>query len=131
MPLLIYFIIMAILTIALAPRPPVPKPGTITDFKMPTADQGIAIRVIFGQCKITGPNCVWYGDLATEPITTHSMFSTSTIGYQYYLGYHLVLGHGPFDSINQVWYDQKLVWIGNSNGVGGVAPISANGDIAI
>jgi hypothetical protein len=126
----IYFVVTTILTIALAPRPPTPRSASLTDFTLPTAEQGRSIPIIFGTVNITGANCVWYGDLTTSNIKQHSLFSSSTIGYQYFMGIHLVLGHGPFDSINKVYWDQKLTWQGNASS-GGPVPITADGNMAM
>lgn len=45
-----------------------PNPAGIDDFNMPTATTGKDIPVVFGTCWVNDPNCVWYGDLASEPI---------------------------------------------------------------
>src|SRR5271167_2758352 len=82
---LIYLVATTLLTIALAPRPPAPASASITDFKLPTADQGKPIPVIFGTVDITGANCVWDGDLSTSQIKVKSLFSSTITGYQYFL----------------------------------------------
>lgn len=110
---IIYEIVILVLTIALAPKPPTPRAAGISDFQLPTADQGRPVPVLFGTCNITGANVVWYGALNAKPQRTHSLFSSQTTGYQYFLGIHLVLGHGPFDSVNSVLWDAKKTWIGN------------------
>lgn len=68
--LVIYVIMIAatIASIALAPKPPKPKPASLADFQAPTAEQGRPIPVIFGTINVTGPNVIWYGDLGTEPV---------------------------------------------------------------
>lgn len=62
-------IVSAIVATALAPKPQPPKPPSLEDFDVPTAEEGRPIPVIFGTVWITGPNVVWYGDLRTTPIT--------------------------------------------------------------
>ena len=116
-----YFVVTLVLTVALAPRPPTPKAAGISDFTLPTADQGRKIPVLFGTCLITGSNCVWYGALKVVPIKVHTLFSSQTTGYQYFMGFHLALGHGPFDSINRIYWDQKLTWVGNQTVSGRIA----------
>jgi hypothetical protein len=66
-----YFVVLivaALVVSALAPRPPSPKPASLNDFEVPTADQGRPIPVVFGTVTVTGPNVIWYGDLGTEAI---------------------------------------------------------------
>lgn len=61
-------LLSALISYALTPKPPQPKPASITDFDVPTAEEGREIPVVFGDVWITGPNVLWYGDLAAEPI---------------------------------------------------------------
>ena len=65
-------LISAVVAYALAPKPPKPKPASLADFDIPTAEQGRPIPVIFGTVLVTGPNVIWYGDLGTEPIKAKS-----------------------------------------------------------
>lgn len=39
-----------------------------------------------------------------------------TIGYKYYLGIHMILCHGPIDSITKISIDKKTAWLGYSTG---------------
>lgn len=65
----IYLLIAAaLISYALAPKPAIPKPASLEDFDVPTAEQGREIAVAFGTVTITGPNCIWYGNLGTEAI---------------------------------------------------------------
>lgn len=61
-------IIAALVSYALAPKPPSPKPAGLDDIDAPTAEEGRPIPVVFGTRKIKGPNVVWYGDLSTTAI---------------------------------------------------------------
>lgn len=61
-------IVASLIASALAPKPPVPKPATIADFDVPTAEQGRPIPVVFGTVLVTGANVVWYGDLEAKAI---------------------------------------------------------------
>lgn len=65
-------IVSAIISAALAPKPKPPKPASITDFDLPTAEEGREIPVVFGTVWITGPNVLWYGDLRSSAIKTKS-----------------------------------------------------------
>lgn len=61
-------VISAIISYALAPKPPKPKPPSLSDFDVPTADEGKPIAVVFGDVWLRSPNVVWYGDMRIEPI---------------------------------------------------------------
>lgn len=66
--LLVLFIASSVLSMVLAPKPPKPKPAALSDFEVPTAEEGRPIPVVFGTVTIKGPNVVWYGDLLAKPI---------------------------------------------------------------
>lgn len=53
---------------AYAPKPQNQPPAGLGDFKVPTAEEGREIPVLFGTRLIEGPNVVWYGDLKTVAI---------------------------------------------------------------
>ena len=65
-------IVASVISAALAPKPKPPKAASITDFDLPTAEEGREIPVVFGEVWITGPNVLWYGDLRSAPIKTKS-----------------------------------------------------------
>lgn len=65
---LILLVVSSIVSYALRPKPPVPKPAALEDFDIPVAEQGRPIPVVFGTMLLTGPNVLWYGDLRTTPI---------------------------------------------------------------
>jgi len=56
------------LSMALAPKPPKPKPAVLSDFDVPTAEEGRPIPVVFGTVTVKGANVIWYGDLGTKAI---------------------------------------------------------------
>lgn len=68
----VYYIVVLIaaayLSVALAPKPSPPKPASLEDFDVPTAEQGREIAVVFGTVTVTGPNVIWYGALGTQEI---------------------------------------------------------------
>lgn len=114
-----YIIVMAvvlILGIALAPKPQGPRAAEIDDFDFPTAEEGRPIPVVFGEVDIRGSNVLWYGDLRVSPIKKRSGFSKSTVGYKYYLGWHMGLCHGPVDAITNILVGEKQAWSGNATG---------------
>lgn len=61
-------LVSALISYALAPKPPKPKPAALADFDVPTAEEGRSIPVIFGTVWLKGPNVLWYGDLSSKPI---------------------------------------------------------------
>ncbi|MFN7434619.1 MAG: hypothetical protein ACK5YV_05045 [Betaproteobacteria bacterium] len=63
-----YLLVAAVVSYALAPKPPQQPPPSVEDVDAPTAEEGRPLGVIFGEVWITGPNVVWYGDLRTTPI---------------------------------------------------------------
>ena len=65
---LILLVVSSIVSYALRPKPPVPKPAALEDFNIPVAEQGRPIPVVFGTILLTGPNVLWYGDLRTSAI---------------------------------------------------------------
>jgi len=65
-------IIALIIGYALAPKPPIPKPPSLDDFDVPTAEEGRAIPWVWGEGWLTGYNVLWYGDLGTDPIQQSS-----------------------------------------------------------
>ena len=62
------FVVSAIISYALAPKPPKPRPAALADFQAPTAEEGRSIPVVFGDVWLRGPNVLWFGDLRSEPI---------------------------------------------------------------
>ena len=101
-----------------------PQPSGLGDFTLPTAIEGRAIPVVWGRCKVSGPNCVWYGDLEVQEISEKvktGLFSSKrvTTGYRYFLGEQLALCHGPIDSLLDVQFDGKSVFGGQITVVAG------------
>lgn len=109
----IYLIIALVVSVALAPKPPKPKAAALDDFDFPTAEEGRPIPVVFGTVRITGPNILWYGDLGTKAIKKKSMFSSTTIGYKYFMGLHFGVCHGPVDALTKIEAGEKTAWSGS------------------
>jgi hypothetical protein len=55
-------------TFALRPKPQTQPPAELSQIKLPTAEDGREIPVLFGCRPIRGANVVWYGDYKTEAI---------------------------------------------------------------
>lgn len=109
----IVWIVTTIASIALAPKPPKPKPAALTDFDLPVAEEGRPIPVIFGTVDITGANVLWYGNLRAKPIKKSSLFGSQTVGYKYFLGVHFGLCHGPVNAVTRIAAGEKQAWTGN------------------
>lgn len=59
---------LAVISYLLQPKPPGVKASGLSDFDIPSAEEGREIPVLFGTREITGSNVVWYGDLRTKAI---------------------------------------------------------------
>lgn len=115
---LLWFLVTTVISIALAPKPKAPRSAAIEDFSFPTAEEGRPIPVVFGTVDITGPNVVWYGDLSNKKIKQSSGFSSATVGYRYFLGFHLGLCHGPVDAVTRIEWGEKEAWTGSITATG-------------
>ena len=65
---LVIAIVMALISIYLAPKPSTPKPAQLSEGDVPTAEEGKEIAVVFGDVLVKESNVVWYGDMRTQPI---------------------------------------------------------------
>lgn len=65
---LVVIVVAALISSALTPKPPEPKPASLSDVDAPTAEEGRPIPVVFGTVLLRGSNVVWYGDLQADPI---------------------------------------------------------------
>jgi hypothetical protein len=62
------FIVALVVAYSMAPKPQTQPPQGLGDVKVPTAEEGREIPVLFGTRHIEGPNVVWYGDIKTVAI---------------------------------------------------------------
>lgn len=53
---------------ALAPKIPGPKPPGLTEFDIPTAEEGRPLPMHFGSPDDVTPNVIWWGALRTKKI---------------------------------------------------------------
>lgn len=68
---MLYLVVMIaslVLSIALAPKPPTPKPAAMTDFDFPQVDEGTPQSVVFGDVWTGGWMVLSYGNLRNQPI---------------------------------------------------------------
>ncbi len=63
-------VVSMIVSNAMRPKPPQPKPAALKDFQFPVAKPGTPIIEVFGDAWITGSNVAWFGDLDVTPIKT-------------------------------------------------------------
>jgi hypothetical protein len=66
----LWWVVTAVVSYALSPRPKSAPPPGVGQFEAPTAEEGREIPVLFGTREISGPNIVWYGDVKTVAIRT-------------------------------------------------------------
>jgi Putative phage tail protein len=101
----------AVLVKALSGRPQGPSPAAISQFSVPTVDATRPIPVIFGTCKLTGANVIWYGDLLARGFQINGQDA----GFYYYLGMDLALCQGPVDSVDSLLFgDIAAPWVFSS-----------------
>jgi hypothetical protein len=116
--LIIGWIISAILTIALAPRPKFAKPRPFTSFEAPTVSTSRAIPVVFGRVRLLDANVAWWGDVRRRAITetvSTGLFSKEKVtkGWKYDVGMHLVLCRGPVDRVERIEAGDREAWAGS------------------
>jgi hypothetical protein len=97
------FVVSLIISYAINPKPPKTKPPGINEVEAPTAEEGKEIPVLFGTKYLRGPNIVWYGNVVRTSFDT---------GWKYTLGIHMVMCHGPIDSIRSIEVGKKTAWRG-------------------
>jgi hypothetical protein len=110
---IIVFIISLIVSIALSPRPQKPKAAALEDFDVPVAEEDREVGVLFGTQKLTAPNVCWYGDLRVKAIRKRSGFSKATVGYKYYMTFHMIFCH-VFDRVHRLEIGEKVAWSGGA-----------------
>jgi hypothetical protein len=108
------------LQLLLAPKPENAKAKTLSDFQLPTAEEGRSIPPVFGTVDIASPNVTWYGDLKKDGIKgprRYGFFGPRQIlGYKYSLGMQMGLCHGPADFIKSIRAGGKVAWRGSCAG---------------
>lgn len=59
-------IALSIISYMLMPKPPGPKPPSLSDFKAPTSSAGRPLPLVQGSITVKGLNNMWYGDKSME-----------------------------------------------------------------
>lgn len=109
---LLLFVATTVVGELLKPKSPKPHPGALGDFNFPTATEGRAFPVVNGTVLIEGGNTTWWGDLKVKPIKKRASFlsfSSTVVGYKYFLGVQFGLCHGPIDELLAVEANKKNV----------------------
>lgn len=115
MPQLIYFVVMLVLSYALQPKPPRPKPAAFEDFDFPTAEDGTPQIVVFGDVWLTDWTVIGVGNYRNQPIrkSTGGLFSKSvTSGYRYGMSILMGVCRG-IDDLVEIKISDKTAWTGN------------------
>ena len=55
-----------IISYLIRPKPKKEKPPEVQELKLPTAEAGKPIPVLFGRMKVRSPNVLWFGHKATR-----------------------------------------------------------------
>lgn len=71
-PQLVLSLALMVVSYAIQPRPRGPAPPSMESIKVPTAEYGRPIPVVFGTVEVKDINITWYGDLGWTPIRKKS-----------------------------------------------------------
>lgn len=100
----------------LMPRPKNARASQLNEFRFPTATEDRPIPVLWGRVRQDAPNVVWYGDYSNKPIRKRTgLFSKTTVGYRYFVGFDLVIGYGDNVVIKRIKIDDKEAWTGSAS----------------
>lgn len=61
-------VVSALLSYALAPKPPRPKPAGLAEFDIPQSKEGQPFSWIFGECYVPDATVAYWGNLTNTPI---------------------------------------------------------------
>lgn len=103
-------VVSTVVSAMLAPKPKDAEPSSLGEFQVPTAEEGRAISLLLGTCKVKAPNVTWWGVLRTEAIQRVSnqfTGSRTTIGYRYRVGMQQSLSIGPVDELVDILVGDK------------------------
>lgn len=115
--LLLLFVATTVIGMLIRPKTTGPLASSLGDFQLPTAEEGRAIPVAFGTVKISGGNTVWWGDLTITPIKQKSgLFTSTTVGFKYFLGVQYVLCQGEVDALVSIECDRKVLTFSSDAG---------------
>lgn len=67
-PQLIVFVVTSILQYLLTPKPEGPKAAKLSDFDIPTTEEGTPVTFIIGHRWVKNPIVAWYGDYKVKAI---------------------------------------------------------------
>lgn len=65
---LVIAVVMAVISYALTPKPPKPKPAALSEFDVPQAREGQSYCWIFGECYVPDATVAAWDNLTNQPI---------------------------------------------------------------
>lgn len=65
---LILMVVSALISYALSPKPPKPKPAALEEFDIPQSKEGQPFCWIFGECYVPDATVAYWGNLNSSPI---------------------------------------------------------------
>lgn len=91
-------------------RPRNAKPKGLGDFQFPTASETRFNPIVWGTCRLSGPNVTWYDDLSTKALNFPGGLN---LGFRYDIGIQFSICQGPIDEILSVWNGDDRILTGN------------------
>lgn len=119
---LVMFAVTLLANEYLRPKPKIEeaRPSNLSEFQVPTTEEGRKVSVFWGRVRIDGPNVVWLGDFRQDPIFREIKTGLWTkkeylIGYRNHLGWQQIVGRGGGSNISYVglYIGDIKVWTGN------------------
>jgi hypothetical protein len=105
---LAWFVFTTIVSELLRPKPANRPAASLGDFNFPTAEDGRPLPIVAGTVLVSGHNVVWYGDLRKSAIRKSTgLFSSTTVGHRYYLGFQAAICQGPIDALVEIEWGKK------------------------
>lgn len=108
---IIIMVVVALIGMALAPKPKKPEAGTP---EVPTVEDGKGIRMVFGEVWVSDLTVIGHKPMGTKNIRgKKSGFSgRPIIGYWYRQLFHFLVSRGPVDAVLEFRGGDKTAWRG-------------------
>ncbi len=105
-----------ILLITPVPKPPRPKQYSLSEFQVPTAEEGRAVPLVFGTAEVAGNVVGLFDYLArevTKKVKVNLLKSTrQVVGYKYHVGMWMTLSLGRAEAIVSAKWGDRVIWQG-------------------